>query len=307
MQNSIKAGLAGPAVSLPKEAANARLGIFICIVAMACFACMDAMTKLVVHAYSPPQFLMIRYWGFVLCAVIYVSRTTGLRAAMQSARPGLQFIRSIILVLEATVMAFAFAFLGLAETHAIFAVYPLLATILAAMVLREPVGWRRRLAILGGFVGALLIIKPGLGVFHPAVFIPLTGAALFAAYHIVTRFVAGEDSFETSFLFMAVIGALAITPVGIIAWKPLTWEAGIVITMMAVLGIVGHLLLVKALALANASTIQPFNFFLLAWATLIGTTMFGERPDIVAIAGTVLIVAAGLFTILRERTVHSAD
>lgn len=286
---------------------NTRLGIFICIVAMACFACMDAMTKLVIHAYSPPQFLMIRYWAFALCAVVYVSRTTGLKRAMVSARPGMQFIRSIVLVLEANVMAFSFAYLGLAEVHAIFAVYPLLVTIFAAILLGENVGWRRRVAVTAGFAGALLIIKPGLDVFNPAILIPLAGAALFAAYHIVTRFVAGADQFETSFLYMAVIGALAITPMGIAAWKPLTMQAGWIISMMAVLGIVGHLLLVKALALASASAIQPFNFFLLAWATLIGTTLFGERPDALAIGGTVLIVAAGLFTIMRERVSKPAD
>lgn len=283
------------------SSSNTRLGIFICIVAMACFACMDAMTKLVIHTYSPPQFLMIRYWAFALCAVIFVSRTTGLKRAMKSARPGLQFIRSIVLVLEANVMAFAFAYLGLAEVHAIFAVYPLLVTIFAAVLLGENVGWRRRVAVVAGFGGALLIIKPGLDVFNVAVLIPLIGAALFAAYHIVTRFVSGADRFETSFLFMAVIGALAITPMGIAAWKPLTIQAGWIISMMAILGIVGHLLLVKALALASASTIQPFNFFLLAWATIIGTTLFGERPDALAVCGTLVIVAAGLFTIIRER------
>ncbi|NNE23927.1 MAG: DMT family transporter [Rhizobiales bacterium] len=294
------------AVGHQDTSANARLGIFICIVAMACFACMDAMTKLVIHAYSPPQFLMVRYWAFALCAVVYVSRTTGLKQAMISARPGMQFIRSIVLVLEANVMAFAFAYLGLAEVHAVFAVYPLLVTIFAAVLLGENVGWRRRLAVLAGFAGALLIIEPGLGAFNAAIFIPLAGAALFAAYHIVTRFVAGADRFETSFLFMAVIGALAITPMGIMAWKPLTLQAAWIISLMAVLGIVGHLLLVKALALANASTIQPFNFFLLAWATLIGTTLFGERPDALAIGGTILIVAAGLFTIMRERVAKPA-
>ena len=285
--------------------ANPRLGIFVCIVAMACFACMDAMTKLVVKDYSPPQFLMVRYWGFVLLAFVYVSRTTGLRVAWKSARPGMQFLRSIVLVLEAAVMAFAFAYLGLSEVHAIFAVYPLMVTIFAALLLRESVGWRRRIAVLAGFAGALLIIRPGVDAFNVAVLIPLAGAGLFAAYHIVTRFVAGVDSFETSFLYMAVLGALAITPLGIMAWRPLTVESALVIGLMAVLGIVGHLLLVKALALADASTIQPFNFFLLAWATLIGTTMFGERPDLLAVTGTVVIVAAGLFTVWREKAAKS--
>ncbi|MGI9465002.1 MAG: DMT family transporter, partial [Aestuariivirgaceae bacterium] len=249
-------------------------------------------------------FLMIRYWAFALCALIYVSRTIGLKAAMVSARPGWQFIRSMILILEANAMAFGLAYLGLAEIHSIFAVYPLMATVMAAVMLREHVGWRRRLAIVAGFAGALLIIKPGLGVFQPAAMIPLAAAGLFAAYHVVTRFVASHDRFETSFLFMAVIGALAVTPIGIVSWRPMSSEAFGVIAMMSALGIIGHLLLVKALAYAKASTLQPFNFFLLAWATLIGTSLFGERPDVSAVAGTVLIVAAGLFTIFRERTIQ---
>ena len=286
---------------MQNTAANARLGIFICVVAMACFAFMDAMTKLVVQHYAPPQFLMIRYWAFAMCAVIYVSRTCGIRAAMVSSRPGWQFIRSVILIVEAAVMAFGLAYLGLAEIHSIFAVYPLMATLLAAVVLRESVGWRRRMAIIAGFAGALLIIKPGFGVFQLAALIPLAAAALFAAYHIVTRFVAGHDRFETSFMFMAVIGALAITPLGIMSWRPLTVEALGPIAMMTILGVVGHLLLIKALEFAHASTLQPFNYFLLAWATLIGVSLFGERPDVATLAGTLVIVAAGLFTIHRER------
>ncbi len=292
---------------MQETAANARLGIFICVVAMACFACMDAMTKLVIQHYAPPQFLMIRYWAFAICAIIYVTRTVGLGVAMRSVRPGWQFVRSLILILEANVMAFGLAYLGLAEIHSIFAVYPLMATIMAAAILREPVGWRRRLAIVGGFAGALMIIKPGHDIFQPAAAIPLAAAALFATYHVVTRFVADHDRFETSFLLMAVIGALAITPLGIASWRPLSGEALGIIAMMSVLAIIGHLMLVKALAFAQASTLQPFNFFLLAWATLIGTTMFAERPDVLAVAGTILIVAAGLFTIWRERTIEAQE
>ena len=266
---------------------------------------MDAMTKLVVHEYAPQQFLMVRYWGFVILALIWANRTIGIKAAFKSARPGLQFLRSIILIVEAATMAIAFAYLGLAEAHAIFAVYPLLTVVLAALVLREPIGWRRRAAIAVGFLGALLIIKPGMGVFQTAALIPLAGAALFASYAILTRFMAGEDRFEVSFCYMAVMGALAVTPLGLLSWRPPTLEAAGVIGLMAVLGIAGHVLLVKALEYANASALQPFNFFLLAWATMIGMSVFGERPDLLTIVGTIVIVAAGLFTIFRERAIKT--
>ena len=282
-----------------------RRGIVICILAMASFACMDAMTTFVVKQYAPSQILMLRYAVFTWCALAYVNRTTGIRKAFSSARPGLQFVRSMLLTLEAGVMAVALGKLGLAETHALFAVFPLMATALAALVLGEQVGWRRRIAVLAGFAGALLIIRPGYGVFQLAALLPLLAAGLFATYHILTRMASHADSFETSFVFMAMVGALSVTPLGIIEWRQPDLEGWGYLMAMAFLGIAGHLLLVRALEFAPAATLQPFNYFLLAWATVIGITVLREEVDPLSLIGTVIIVVAGLFTMLRERTVKS--
>lgn len=282
-----------------------RRGVLICIAAMAVFACMDALTTIVVKHHTPAQILMLRYWVFAVCAVAYVHRTVGIRAALAAAAPGLQFFRSILLTFEAVIMAFALGFLGLAETHALFAIFPLIATALAALVLKETIGWRRSAAVAAGFIGALLIIRPGLGVFQPAALLPLLAAGLFAAYHIVTRQVSHKDSFETSFVFMAGVGALSITPLGILEWQPPTPQGWAMLAAMAGLGIAGHLMLVKALEYAPASVLQPFNYFLLAWATVVGIAVLGETVEMMTLAGTGIIVIAGLFTMFREKTVKA--
>ena len=284
---------------------DTRRGVIICVVAMAAFACMDAMTTFVVRQYAPSQILMLRYGLFALCALAYVQRTVGIRKAMKSANPGLQFIRSILLTFETVIMAISLGMLGLAETHALFAVFPLMATAMAVLFLGESIGWRRRIAILAGFCGALLIIRPGFGAFELSALLPLLAAALFATYHIITRKVSGADGFETSFLFMAVVGALSITPLGIMEWRAPDAQGWTYMGLMAVLGIAGHLLLVKALEYAPASVLQPFNYFLLAWATVIGITVLGEHIETLNLIGTAIIVIAGLFTMFREKTLNT--
>lgn len=290
-----------------RQFSSQQIGIFLCILAMAIFAIMDAVTKLAIQDYSAPQIIMVRYWLFAALVVYLAKRKLGLRATFRSARPGLQFLRSILIVLEAVVMAIAFRHLGLAETHALFAVSPLIVTVLAGLVLGEAVGWRRRIAVLIGFAGAVMIIQPGLGVLQIAALLPLAAAGLWALYSIVTRYTGQVDSFETSLAFMALVGALAVTPLAITSWQMPDAEGWMLILIIAVLGITSHLLLIKALALAEASVLQPFSYFLLGWATLIGVVIYGERPDALSIAGTVLIAASGLFTILRERKLNTGS
>ncbi len=292
---------------MQQSASADRRGILICIVAMAAFACMDAMTTFVVRDYAPAQIMMIRYWAFCLCALAFVQRTVGIRAAFASARPGLQFVRSMLLAVETIVMAMALGLLGLAETHALFAVFPLIATGLAVLFLGEPIGWRRGIALMAGFAGALIIIRPGIGVFHPAALLPLAAATIFAGYHIVTRLVSHHDNFHTSFAFMAMIGALLLTPLGLAQWRAPSAEGWMYLSAMAVLGVFGHALLVKGLEYTPATVLQPFNYFLLAWATVIGVTVLGEPVDWLNIAGAAVIVCAGLFTMFREREVGPDD
>lgn len=276
-------------------------GMLLCILAMALFAIQDAIAKTIVATYPISQFLLVRYWIFVVGVVIYVSRSIGLRRALASKRPFMQVVRSVLVASETFVFIWGLQHLGLAEAHAIFAVSPLLATGLAGLLLREQIGWRRSLALITGFAGAMLIIKPGMQAFNIAAFIPLTAALMFAFYNIITRYTGLVDPYQTSLLYMSVVGAAMMTPIGLAQWvTPEPLDLAIMI-LAALFAISAHMLLMKSLQLAPASMLQPFNYLLLVGATVIGIGVFGERPDIASYVGGAMVVGSGLFTLFREQ------
>ena len=143
---------------------------------------------------------MIRYWFFAAFVISMSSRRTGgIKRVAKTKSPILQIFRSLILVAEMCITILAFTLLGLAETHAIFASYPLIIAMLSGPILGEYVGWRRWLAISVGFIGILIILNPGNGIFSPYALVPLAGAILFAIYGLLTRYVGQYDSSSTSF------------------------------------------------------------------------------------------------------------
>jgi drug/metabolite transporter (DMT)-like permease len=155
--------------------------------------------------------------------------------------------------------------------------------------------------VAGGCSGAVVIIRPGMGVFQPAVLIPLACALMFALYHVLTRLASREDSSATSLFYLAWLGAIFSTPFGILAWKPPTPEAWGYMALLSVTGMIGHMLLIMALEHAPASVLQPLNYLLLVWATLLGFLLFDNLPDAMTLMGSTVIVASGLYAMFRER------
>jgi drug/metabolite transporter (DMT)-like permease len=199
------------------------------------------------------------------------------------------------------VMVTAFTILGLVESHAIFACYPLLVAALSGPVLGERVGWRRWTAIAVGFVGVLIILEPGVKVFSPAAIIPLVSAFMFALYGLLTRFVARRDSAATSFFWTGVTGAVIMTIVGIPNWQLMTQSDGLWMAVLCVTGAMGHYTLIKCYEVAEASAVQPFAYLQLVFASAIGLTIFGEVMELNVMIGAAIVVMAGLFTLWRER------
>ena len=156
-------------------------------------------------------------------------------------------------------------------------------------------------------MGALIIIRPGAGVMHPAALIALLAAAMFAAYNLMTRLASRSDRFETSLLYLAWVGAIGVTPFGLAVWRAPDPAAWTMMALLAASGIVGHLLFIKALELTPASLLQPLNYSLLVWATLIGFVVFDELPDTWTLAGACVIVASGLYAMFRERVRKGGD
>ena len=282
---------------------NPRLGIILMIVVSFIFAAQDAISRHLAGDYNVVTVVTIRFWFFAAVTVIWsASRAGGLRRVARSHHPWLQVTRGALLIVEIWITVIAFVKLGLIATHSIFAVYPLLVAALAGPLLGEYVGWRRGVAILVGLVGVLVILRPGFHVFDSAAIYPLAGAFMFAVYALLTRRVAWEDSAETTFFYTGVIGALVSTLAVPFFWTPIHGGADIFwMTTLCLTAVISHFLLIKVYEIAEASAVQPFAYFQLVFIGIIGVAFFGERPDGFTLLGTGLILAAGLYTLLRQK------
>ena len=281
---------------------NPRLGIWLMIATTFVFAMQDGISRHLAANYNVLMVVMIRYWFFAAFVLFLAARQKGgFRATISTRQLPLQILRGLILAGEICVAILAFVFLGLIETHAIFAAYPLMVAALAGPVLGEAVGWRRWAAISVGFTGMLIILRPGVAVFTPASLIAVISALMFAVYGLLTRFVARKDSAMTSFFWTGISGTLIMTAIGIWFWEPMTRPDLVWMMVLSVTGVTGHFLLIKCLEVAEASTVQPFAYFQLVFVSFIGVLVFGEAIRWNVATGAAIIVAAGLFTFWRER------
>lgn len=278
-----------------------QLGIALIISAMFIFALQDGITKHLSTTYAAPQILWIRFSFFVIFALAYSMRTKPLRTCLTSNAPVLQIIRSLLIVAEIGIFILAVRHLPLAETHALFATFPLMATAIAALFLKEAVGIRRWSAIIVGLLGVVLILRPGTAAIAPAALLALLCAFMFAGYQVMTRLVSKYDDSETSITYMAVVGLIAMTVMVPFYWKMPDAHGWTWLLILALTAALGHFLLIKALEFAPASLLQPFNFTLLVFASTVGYFAFGDVPDVWTVAGAIVIVGSGIYTVHRER------
>ena len=281
---------------------NVRLGVMLMLLTTLVFAFQDGISRHLAETYNVLMVVMIRYWFFAAFVITVARRKAGgIRQAAQTRQPLVQAFRGVLLATEVCVMVVGFTLLGLVESHAVFACYPLLVAALSGPVLGEKVGWRRWSAIAVGFVGVIIILEPGFGVFDPRAAIPLAAAMMFALYGLLTRYVARQDTTATSFFWTGTAGAATMTCLGVWFWEPMTGPDWGWMALLCVSGACGHWLLIRCYEVAEVSAVQPFAYFQLVFASAIGITLFGEsiRPNVAL--GVAIILAAGLFTLWRER------
>lgn len=281
---------------------NTALGIWLMIAVAFIFAVQDGFSRHLAGEYNVYMIIMIRYWFFAAFVITVASRKAGgFWNAARSNVPLWQATRGVLLVLEILVAVSAFVILGLVEAHAVFAMYPLLIAALSGPILGEKVGWRRWVAIGIGFVGVLVILQPGSGVFRVEALISLLAAFMFALYGLITRYVGRHDISAVSFFWTGVMGALVSTAIGIWFWEPMTGTDWIFMGLLCITSALSHYLLIRAYEVAEASAIQPFAYLQLVFASAIGITFFNEvlRPNVAI--GAVIVVMAGLFTLWRAR------
>ena len=271
-------------------------GIVLILAAVFMFSAMDTLAKHMLKSYPMSALMWARYMVHVLVMALLLGPRMGAKL-FRTAHPWLQSLRGILLLASTTFFYFALRYLPLAEAAAISFVGPALTALLSGPMLGDKIGRRQWIAVLLGFVGALMVMRPGGGVLSLAAVFPLATAVLFSIYQIVTRKLAGREHPYTTLFYTAIVGA-AITSIAV----PLHWvtptlsQAGFVVCI-GLFGGFGHLLLIRAMEHTSPATLAPFVYSQLIWSTLLAYLAFGDFPEPVTLFGMLVIVAAGLLAV----------
>jgi len=285
---------------------NPRLGIALMIATTVVFAIQDGISRYLAENYNVITVVTIRYMFFMCFVLAYSSHQKGgIPQVASSGQLPLQIGRGLLLVAQICVAILSFSTVGLVNFHAVFASYPLMVMALSVPILGEAVGWRRWLAVCVGFCGMLLILRPGTAMFSSASILPVLAAFMMAVYGILTRYAARRDAAETSFFWTAMAGGIAMLCIGPFFWLPPIGSDWGWMGLLCLTGTGGHYLLIKALDATKASTIQPFAYLQLVFASSIGILVFADSLDPMLIIGSSIIVSSGLFALQRERKVKS--
>lgn len=280
---------------------NVTRGILFAVTATLVFGIQDAVAKVLVQDHSPFQITMLRYWAFAAFSLFLVARQAPLRQALRSRAPVLQVVRGALLILDIWLFAFAVRTVPLAELQAISLVYPLMVTLIAIPLLGEKVGSFRFAAIGVGFAGAMVIVRPGGLPLDWGVLFAVLSSACYALYVVLTRRVSRLDSTPTSMVYVALVGFVCSTGVGIFFWGPLEGEALLLVAIVMSTTCIAHSLMMAALSMAPASALQPFSYVSLPWGIVLSYLVFGHLIDPVSLVGAAIIVGAGLVVMARER------
>ena len=280
------------------------LPILLMIGAVFCFASMDATAKYLMKEIGPAQTIWARYTVQALLVTVLILPKISIYG--KTKYPKLQFVRSVALMMATTLFFFAFSRLGLAEASAIFNISPVLITLGAFLFLREQIGPRRVIGILVSLLGALIIIRPGSSVFTIYAILPLGAAIFYSTYSLATRFVGTDESPWTSLFYSAIFGAICYSTYIVFHWNPMSNNALLLTIIIGLFGTAGHICLIKALTLGEASLVAPFIYTNLLFTTIWGVVLFGNFPDFWTMAGALIIVAAGIYVWARDRAVRQA-
>ena len=281
-------------------------GIPLAMAAVFCFAIMDTMAKYLGKSYPILALVWARYTVHMLIMLVWLGPSMKFDL-VRTTRPMLQILRGLFLVGSTCFFFQALRFMPMAEASAIGFVTPLLVTLFAVPILKEKISRRRWVAVIAGFIGIMIIIRPGSRVFSPAALLPLCTALCFSLYQIITRKVHQENP-STSLFYSALVGSLALSLMLVIShfifpvtyYAPTAWH-GVLILLLGVIGGLGHFVLIRALRKAPASVLAPFYYTQLVWIILFGFVFFGDFPDNWTLLGIIVIVGSGLYVAYGER------
>ena len=277
-----------------------RSAILLFVAGVSCFGVMDGLSKLLVADLPVLQLIWARY-AFAVPIILATTAPAGWLSLLRCERPLLQAVRGLLPLFAGASILLGLRLMSLADATVITFAAPLFVVVLSAPILRERVGTAAWFGVGLGFLGVLIVVRPGAGSIAWAALLPLATAFLFALYQVLTRLASRGDPPATTLAWTILTGLLLTTPLLPLGWVNGSLAAWLLLILSGLLYGTGQLLLIRALAAAPANILTPFTYTQIVAAVLFGMLVLGELPDPWTFVGTALIVLAGLYVVRRAR------
>jgi drug/metabolite transporter (DMT)-like permease len=281
------------------------MGILFMCTAASLFPMMNGLAKLMSQDYSSAQVVWARTLSHLVFMLLLFAPKAGARI-FRTRRPGLQFVRSCMLIGSTFFYFTALKYVPVAQAASISFTAPLIVVLLAGPMLGEKITPNRLAAVLVAFAGVMVVIRPGAAVFHWASLLILGTATCYAIYQILTRKVANWDPPETSAVYSALLGSLLMSLVVPFTWRtPDSVVDTLLLTSLGILGGLGHYCVARAMTYAPANFVSPFQYWQMIGSVTVGYLLFSEIPDRYTWIGASLIIGAGIYIGLREQGIKT--
>ena len=275
------------------------LGILFMCLASSFFPAMNGLAKLMSRDFSSEQVVWARTLSHLIFVLILFMPKAGI-GILRTRRPGVQFLRGCMLISSTFLFFSAIKFIPIAQAASISFTAPLIVVLLAGPMLQERVTLPRVMAVVTGFVGVLIVIRPGAAVFQWASLLIVGSATCYAVYQVLTRRVAGFDAPETSVVYSALLGSILMSLIVPFSWRtPASLTDVLLLGSLGVLGGLGHYCLARGMTYAAANFLSPFQYWQMVGSVMVGYWMFGEVPDAYTWFGSALIIVAGIYVGVR--------
>ena len=271
------------------------------VMAFLSFSLLDAVQKTAVIYHSVFQILFIKYC-FVLFLSFFEAKRKKNNTFYKSGNIKIQLLRSVLSPIESGCFILSFRYLSLADVHSIGSLTPVIVVALSALILREHVSLKTWIAIFIGFIGVLIIMRPGLSIFDPKSLIPLAGAFFLSIYQIVTRKASEKDSNETCLFYTSIVGIILMGIIGYNYWQPLMNLSLLFFIAIGLFFSLGLYFQIIALSMARAGIIQPFHYTLIFWAIILGYIFYDDFPDNFTILGALVITISGIYVLVNRQS-----
>ena len=287
-------------LALPRTGTGTT-GILLTCLAVMLFASHDALAKYLGGIYPLLMVAWVRFTSQTLVMSIFFGPRRDIRL-LKTSYPGLQLLRALLLIATSLCFVSGLRYLPLAEMSALHGLSPLLLTATSVVVLGERVSRGQWLAVLGGFVGVLIIMRPGGALFSPAMLFPLGSATFFALYQLLTQRLCRTEDATTCNFISGLLISLLVTLLLPFYWQTPSLPHMLLMLGMGACGTCGHLLMSKSYRYASPATLAPFSYGQIVCAGILGVLFFNHVPDHWTMAGITIIIASGLIAIFCKRS-----